>query len=109
MSLELCATDRVGLLSEVTRILRENGLTVTRAGVSTVGDRAVNEFYVSDASGNPVDMKTIEVLRQEIGNTVRLNVKMIPTAVAEPAQTRNWMKTKFSFSFGSLLDRFLAF
>ncbi|KAF3660175.1 ACT domain-containing protein ACR3 [Capsicum annuum] len=35
--LELCAKDRVGLLSEVTRVLRENRLSVTRAGVTTIG------------------------------------------------------------------------
>ncbi|GKU87809.1 hypothetical protein SLEP1_g2149 [Rubroshorea leprosula] len=44
LSLELCAKDRVGLLSEVTRILRENGLSVTRADVTTTGEKAVNVF-----------------------------------------------------------------
>ncbi|KAJ4884631.1 ACT domain-containing protein ACR3 [Raphanus sativus] len=53
-------------LSEVTRILREHGLSVTRAGVTTVGEQAVNVFYVRDASGNPVDVKTIDALRGEI-------------------------------------------
>ncbi|KAI3452564.1 hypothetical protein Pfo_009228 [Paulownia fortunei] len=37
--LELCSEDRVGLLSDVTRIFRENGLSVTRAEVTTRGDR----------------------------------------------------------------------
>lgn len=46
MRLELCSDDRVGLLSEVTRIFRENGLSVTRAEVTTRGSQAVNVFYV---------------------------------------------------------------
>ncbi|KAI7755054.1 hypothetical protein M8C21_012204 [Ambrosia artemisiifolia] len=79
LSLELCAKDRVGLLSEVTRVLRENGLSVSRAGVTTVGEQAVNIFYVRDPSGNPVDMKTIERLRKEIGHTMMLNVKRSPS------------------------------
>ncbi|KAL6525018.1 Arsenical-resistance protein 3 [Orobanche minor] len=99
LSLELCAKDRVGLLSEVTRILRENGLSVTRAGVTTVGEQAVTVFYVSDASGKPVNAKTVEELRKEIGQTMRLNVRKSPTdAKALEAKTR--------FFFGSLLEKF---
>lgn len=107
LSLELCAKDRVGLLSEVTRILRENGLSVRRAGVSTVGEKAVNVFYVRDAYGNPVDAKTIEALRKEIGQTMMLNVKKDPSSTkAREAETSGWAKT--SFFFGNLLEKFLA-
>ncbi|KAG8378170.1 hypothetical protein BUALT_Bualt08G0110100 [Buddleja alternifolia] len=105
LSLELRAKDRVGLLSEVTRVLRENGLSVTRAGVTTVGEQAMSVFYVSDASGNPVDAKTIEELRKEIGHTMRLNVKKAPEN-AKALEARGWAKT--SFFFGSLLEKFRA-
>lgn len=105
LSLELCAKDRVGLLSEVTRVLRENGLSVSRAGVTTVGEQAMNVFYVRDASGNPVDMKTIEALRKEIGHTVMLNVKR-PAASAREPESKGWAKT--SFFFGNLFEKFLA-
>ncbi|TQD93140.1 hypothetical protein C1H46_021233 [Malus baccata] len=74
LKLELCTTDRVGLLSDVTRIFRENSLTVTRAEVATKAGKAVNTFYVRDASGYPVDSKTIESIRQAIGQTI-LKVK----------------------------------
>lgn len=105
LSLELCARDRVGLLSEVTRIFRENGLSVIRAGVTTVGEQAMNVFYVRDASGNPVDMKTIEALRKEIGHTMMINVKKVPASDKAP-ESSGWAKT--SFFFGSLFERFLA-
>ncbi|XP_057795609.1 ACT domain-containing protein ACR3 isoform X1 [Salvia miltiorrhiza] len=104
LSLELCAKDRVGLLSEVTRILRENGLSVTRAGVTTVGEQAMNVFYVSDASGKPVDARTIEALRKEIGQTMRLNVKKAPMNT-KALEASGWAKT--SFFFGGLLEKFL--
>lgn len=77
LKLELCTTDRVGLLSDVTRIFRENSLTVTRAEVTTKGGKAVNTFYVRGASGCLVDSKTIESIRQTIGNTI-LKVKGCP-------------------------------
>ncbi|KAH6782595.1 ACT domain repeat 3 [Perilla frutescens var. hirtella] len=106
LSLELCAKDRVGLLSEVTRILREHGLSVTRAGVTTVGEQAMNVFYVSDASGKPVDAKTIEALRTEIGQTMRLDVKKAaPTTNTKALEASGWGKS--SFFFGSLLEKFL--
>jgi hypothetical protein len=75
--LELCTSDRVGLLSEVTRIFRENGLSVSQAGVNTQGDKAVSTFCVTDASGGPVDMKTIEAVRNEIGKQI-LKIKDVP-------------------------------
>lgn len=68
--LELCGEDRVGLLSDVTRIFRENGLSVTRAEVTTRGSQAVNVFYVTDSSGYPVKNETIEAVRKEIGLTI---------------------------------------
>ncbi|KAJ7529068.1 hypothetical protein O6H91_15G032700 [Diphasiastrum complanatum] len=74
LRLELCTRDRVGLLSEVTRIFRENGLSVTRADVSTRGNMAVNTFFVTDMSGNPVDRKVLESIREELGQTM-LQVK----------------------------------
>ncbi|XP_069152737.1 ACT domain-containing protein ACR4-like isoform X2 [Solanum lycopersicum] len=74
LKLELCTTDRVGLLSNVTRIFRENSLTVTRAEVTTRAGKAVNIFYVRDSSGYPVDAKIIESVRQTIGQTI-LRVK----------------------------------
>ncbi|XP_020253100.1 ACT domain-containing protein ACR3 isoform X2 [Asparagus officinalis] len=105
-SLELCGRDRVGLLSDITRVLREYGLSVTRAGVTTVGEQAMNVFYVSDASGNTVDMKTIENLRREIGHTVMLNVRRVPSSPKVQApEPSGWAKS--NFSFGTLLEKFL--
>ncbi|XP_042470363.1 ACT domain-containing protein ACR4-like isoform X1 [Zingiber officinale] len=72
--LELCCEDRVGLLSDVTRIFRENGLSVTQAEVTTRGSQAVNVFYVTDSSGNPVHSRMIEAVRNEIGQAI-LQVK----------------------------------
>ncbi|KAL8166144.1 LOW QUALITY PROTEIN: hypothetical protein V2J09_007643, partial [Rumex salicifolius] len=110
VSLELCAKDRVGLLSEVTRVLREHGLSVARAGVTTVGEQAMNVFYVTDSNGNPVDSKTVEALRTEIGQTMRLSVKKSQAGSRKETPSESdgsgWNKT--SFFFGSLLNKLKA-
>jgi predicted amino acid-binding ACT domain protein len=78
--LELCTPDRQGLLADVTRTFRENGLNVTRAEISTAGDMALNVFYVTDAVGNPADPKLIESVRQKIGVS-NLKVKELPPLI----------------------------
>ncbi|KAG9155558.1 hypothetical protein Leryth_009970 [Lithospermum erythrorhizon] len=77
LKLELCTTDRVGLLSDVTRIFREYSLTVVRAEVTTRNGKAINTFYVRDTSGYPVEGKIIDSIRQTIGQNV-LRVKGHP-------------------------------
>ncbi|XP_050207146.1 ACT domain-containing protein ACR4-like [Mercurialis annua] len=101
--LELCSEDRVGLLSEVTRIFRENGLSVTRAEVTTRGSQAVNAFYVVDASGNPVKSETIEAVRKEIGMTI-LRVKDEANTIPAPEE-----RGRFSLGniFRSRSEKFL--
>ncbi|KAK1649205.1 hypothetical protein QYE76_067010 [Lolium multiflorum] len=81
VKLELCTNDKVGLLSEVTRIFRENSLTVTRAEVSTRGKKAVNTFYVRDSAEETVDQKTIESIREAIGHNIQVKGQPEP---AEP-------------------------
>lgn len=100
LKLELCTTDRVGLLSDVTRIFRENSLSVTRAEVSTRSGKAVNTFYVRDASGNPVDAKTIDSIRQTIGQTI-LKVKGRAEEVKAAGSQESSYTTK-RFLFGGL-------
>ncbi|XP_051130087.1 ACT domain-containing protein ACR8-like [Andrographis paniculata] len=85
--LELCASDREGLLADVTRTFRENGLNVTMAEISTKLDRAVNIFYVTDASGNPGDPKMIESVRRMIGFS-NLIVKELPSIRHRPKGDR---------------------
>ncbi|CAL5432864.1 unnamed protein product [Camellia sinensis] len=75
--LELCTADRSGLLADVTRTFRENGLNVTRAEISTTSGTALNVFSVTDASGSPADPKIIESVRQKIGMS-KLKVKELP-------------------------------
>ncbi|CAM0872268.1 unnamed protein product [Alopecurus aequalis] len=65
--LELRITDRRGLLAYVTRVFRENSLSVTHAEITTRDDMAVNVFHVTDVAGRPADPKTIDEVIHGIG------------------------------------------
>ncbi|KAL6012929.1 hypothetical protein ACLOJK_003418 [Asimina triloba] len=68
LRLDVCTHNRLGLLSDIMRVFRENGLSVSRAEVCTRGDMAVGTFYLTDASGKEADPKIVESLRKEIDN-----------------------------------------
>ncbi|KAI8547494.1 hypothetical protein RHMOL_Rhmol07G0200200 [Rhododendron molle] len=94
--LELCAKNRAGLLSDITRVLRENGLLVVRADIATHGAKAVNAFYIRDISGNDVDMEFIDQSMKRQIDPINLAVKkeksMMPSLPDRPR-----------FSIGDLL------
>ncbi|KAI6695088.1 hypothetical protein NL676_022798 [Syzygium grande] len=70
--LEVSTQNRPGLLSDVTRVFRENGLSITRAEVGIRGERAIGSFYVTKASGNDVNLSTVELVRKEIKGSVSI-------------------------------------
>ncbi|TQE14356.1 hypothetical protein C1H46_000275 [Malus baccata] len=51
LRLDLCAKNRMGLLSDVTRVLREYGLSLSRISLGIRGEKAVGSIYVTEASG----------------------------------------------------------
>ncbi|TYJ41444.1 hypothetical protein E1A91_A03G021400v1 [Gossypium mustelinum] len=106
--LELCTSDRQCLLADVTRTFRENGLNVTRAEISTTSDVALNVFYVTDATGNLADPKTIEAVRQKIG-LGNLKVKQLPSVYHQKAEPEEQQAVGVGgavlLSLGSLVRR----
>ncbi|KAK4765229.1 hypothetical protein SAY86_026319 [Trapa natans] len=72
MRVDINTHNRKGLLSDVTRALRENGLSITRAEIRTRGERAIGSFYVTDAAGEEVGPGTLELIRKEVGGSVRM-------------------------------------
>lgn len=95
MELELCTEDRVGLLSDITRIFRENSLCIKRAEISTEDGKARDTFYVTDVTGNPVDPKIIDSIRRQIGDKV-LKVKQNSSLSPKAPQP-----TTIGFLFGN--------
>ncbi|KAL2518043.1 ACT domain-containing protein ACR2 [Abeliophyllum distichum] len=101
--LELCAYNRVGLLSDITRVLRENGLAVLRADTETHGEKAVNAFYVRDISGNNVDMNFIKSMKREMG-AIDLAVKDVTTVIRPTSSERS--KFSIGYMLKSQIERF---
>ncbi|KAK1323990.1 hypothetical protein QJS10_CPA02g00231 [Acorus calamus] len=91
--LELCTNNQAGLLSYVTRVFREYGLTVVRADVETRGKEAVTVFYVRDISGREVDMGMVEAMRREVDLLAQLRVKN-----EQPPQRANSFERSSSLS-----------
>ncbi|KAG2585253.1 hypothetical protein PVAP13_6KG381600 [Panicum virgatum] len=86
LELEVRTEDRVGLLSEVTRVFRENSLSIIRAAIATRDGRAEDTFYVSDAYGNPVDGRTMDAVGEQLGDAV-LRVKRRGSGSDAPAKS----------------------
>ncbi|MBS0375167.1 MAG: [protein-PII] uridylyltransferase [Proteobacteria bacterium] len=53
--LELVASDRPGLLSEVGKVFMRERVQLLGARIVTVGERAEDVFYVADGEGRPLD------------------------------------------------------
>ncbi|WOG81669.1 hypothetical protein DCAR_0100820 [Daucus carota subsp. sativus] len=108
VQLELSTDDRPGLLADVMRTFRENGINVTRAEIATAFDTAQNVYYVTDAIGNPVDQKIIEAVRQKIGID-KLKVKELPSTYHEKEERDDEATAGVAgavlVSLGSLLKR----
>ncbi|XP_022770636.1 ACT domain-containing protein ACR6-like [Durio zibethinus] len=95
LELELCTDDRFGLLSDITRIFRENGLCIRRAEISTKGGKANDTFFVTDVSGNPVDPKTVDLIQNQIGQG---NLQVKGNSFVSPKLPK---ETTGSFLFGN--------
>ncbi|XP_010273298.1 PREDICTED: ACT domain-containing protein ACR1 isoform X2 [Nelumbo nucifera] len=102
LRLDVCTRNRVGLLSHITRVFREYGLSVSRAEIGTRGETATGSFYVIDLSGNDVDSKTVELVRKEIGGTV-LEVNKSSGWPAPTSCSNGSVEYRSRFSLGSLL------
>ncbi|MDX3229440.1 [protein-PII] uridylyltransferase [Streptomyces sp. ME19-01-6] len=63
--IEVRAQDAPGLLHRIGRALEDAGVTVRSAHVSTLGANAVDAFYVTDASGAPLQpMRAAQVAKE---------------------------------------------
>lgn len=90
LELELCADDRPALLSDITRIFRENGLYIRLAEISTRDRKAKDTFIVTDVSGKPVDPNIVDMIRQQTGQTTLLvkgNLNVHPKFPQEMARS----------------------
>ncbi len=62
--LELTAGDRPGLLSDIGKVLMEQHMQLLDAKIMTVGERAEDVFYITDADSRPLSAPAAQLLRE---------------------------------------------
>jgi len=114
LRVDIVTENRVGLLSNVTRVFRENGLSVSRVEIGTEGGKAVGSFFVTDCSGEEVNPNIVELVRRETGGSVvidhksphRLHQSSSSSSSSSSSvihQTNDTVEAKPKLSLGSLL------
>jgi [protein-PII] uridylyltransferase len=68
--LDLIASDRPGLLSEVGKVFMSEGIDVHGARIATVGERAEDVFYITDSAGQPLSEQAAAGLQQKLTETL---------------------------------------
>src|SRR4029077_6863718 len=64
--LELIAADRPGLLSEVGKVFRTERVAINGAKIMTVGERAEDVFYITDAEGRLLQDEACQRLQESL-------------------------------------------
>jgi [protein-PII] uridylyltransferase len=64
--LELIAADRPGLLSEVGKVFKTERVSINGAKIMTVGERAEDVFYITDAEGRVLQKEVCERLHDSL-------------------------------------------
>ncbi|XP_058765276.1 ACT domain-containing protein ACR1-like [Vicia villosa] len=72
LKVDIRTQNKPELLSKVTRVIRENELSITRVEFGVEGETAIGSFYVTDCSGQGVKENIAELLKREIGGSVVL-------------------------------------
>ena len=68
--IELVAADHPGLLSMVGNLFRDYGIKIQTAKIATVGERAEDVFYVTDADHQPLSADTCHDLQAALINAL---------------------------------------
>lgn len=109
LRIDICTENRAGLMRDVTRVFRENGLSISRVEIGTRGEKAEGSFYVMDSSGQDVNPEIVELVREETGGSivaVHKSPYRIPKASSSTTtvqEDKRGIDTGHRFSLGSLL------
>ncbi|MBL8270237.1 [protein-PII] uridylyltransferase [Steroidobacter sp.] len=67
---EIIAGDRPGLLSQVAKVFMTEAVKIYTSKIMTVGERAEDVFYITDAAGGPLSTQAKQQLAQSISETL---------------------------------------
>lgn len=103
LKVDIRTQNRRGLLSNVTRVIRENGLSITKVHIGEEGEGqiAVGSFYVTDSSGQDVNPNIAKLVRQETGGSI---VAVSPySSVPQSPTNKSSTEVRSRFSLGNML------
>jgi [protein-PII] uridylyltransferase len=72
--IELVASDRPGLLSQIGQIFEQHGVALQNAKISTIGERAEDVFFVTTEQNHPLS----SAMEAELGEALREGLKESP-------------------------------
>ncbi|MEP3045241.1 MAG: [protein-PII] uridylyltransferase [Roseibium sp.] len=86
--LQISGLDRPGLLFDLTRSIATLNLNIGSAHISTFGEKVVDNFYVTDLTGQKIsNIGRQDIIRERLSNAVEGRVELNPAApVARKAQ-----------------------
>ncbi|XP_027348629.1 ACT domain-containing protein ACR1-like [Abrus precatorius] len=109
LKVDICTQNKTGLLSKVTRVIRENGLSITRVQIGVKGETAIGSFYVANSSGQDVNPNIAELVRREAGGSIVVDYSSpyrVPKCFSSSTtrhDTVNSTEVRPRFSLGSML------
>ena len=70
--MEISCIDRPGLLSDISKILKEESIWIQSAKIATIGERADDIFYLNNSKKECIDQSIYENLKQKINDSIKV-------------------------------------
>ena len=71
--MEISCIDRPGLLSVISRILKEESVWIQSAKIATIGERADDIFYLNNENKQCIDQSQYKNIEQKINASIKIN------------------------------------
>jgi [protein-PII] uridylyltransferase len=71
--MEISCIDRPGLLSVISKILKEESVWIQSAKIATIGERADDIFYLNNENKQCIDQSQYKNIEQKINASIKIN------------------------------------
>lgn len=103
LKVDIRTQNKMGLLSKVTQVIHENGLSITRIEFGVEGEAAIGSLYVTGCSGQDVNENIVELIKREIGGSIVL-AQSSPCRDSQSSSSSNNSRDVIpTFSFGGMI------
>ncbi|AES90748.2 ACT domain-containing protein ACR1 isoform X4 [Medicago truncatula] len=103
LKVDIRTQNKMGLLSKVTQVIHENGLSITRIEFGVEGEAAIGSLYVTGCSGQDVNENIVELIKREIGGSIVL-AQSSPYRDSQSSSSSNNSRDVIpTFSFGGMI------